>query len=87
MLGYPCVVISELVEVYEGVGDREDKGRMISRDRVCAYSEKIEAGVPDLRYFGRKVFIVDVICAWCSCSGGTGVLLLICSLANGLSAS
>jgi hypothetical protein len=36
-MGYTRVVISELVEVYEWVGDRELKGRMVACGGICVY--------------------------------------------------
>ena len=63
MLGCPCVALSELVEVYEGFGDREDEGRMVARGRVGIYGEGMEIEVPDLRYLSLKEFMVAVVCA------------------------
>ena len=70
MLGYQCVVVSELVEVYEGFGDREDNGRMVARGRACVYRGGMKVGVADLGYLGQIGFMVGVVCAYCSCSGG-----------------
>ena len=37
-MDYACVVVAELVEVYEGFGDREVKGsRMVACGGVCVY--------------------------------------------------
>jgi len=63
VLGCPCVVVSELVEVYEGFGDREDEEWMVTRGRVGVYGRGMETGVSDLRYLSQEGFIVDVVCA------------------------
>ena len=46
MLGYAGVVIAELIEVYEGFGIREVKGRMVACGGVCAYRGGWEMGSP-----------------------------------------
>jgi len=63
LLGCPCVAVSELVEFYEGIGDREDEGRMVARGRVGVYGRGMEAGVSDLRYLSQKDYMVAVVCA------------------------
>ena len=63
LLGCPCVVISELVEVYEGFRDRENERRMVARGRVGVYGGEMEAGVSDLRYLSQKDCMVAVACA------------------------
>ncbi len=50
LLGCPCVVVFELLEVCEGFGNREDEGRMVARRRVGVYGGGIETGVSDLRH-------------------------------------
>ena len=70
MLGCPCFIVSELVEVYEGFVDREDEGRMVPRGRVGVYGRGMEAGVSDLRYLSQKGCMVVVVCASCGYSGG-----------------
>ena len=50
LLGFLCVVVSELVEIYEGFGDREHEARMVARSREVGYRGGLEAGVSDLWY-------------------------------------
>ena len=62
-MGYPCVVVAELVEVYGEFGDREDEGRMIARCGVCVYSGGRDAGISNLRYLSHNGFMVAIFCA------------------------
>ena len=57
------VVVFKLVEVYEGIGDREDEGRMVVRGRVGVYGGGIKAGVSELRYLSQEGGMVAVVCA------------------------
>ena len=70
MLGYPCVVVAELLDVYEGFGDREDKGRMVARGGVCVYKEGVGDGVFDLGYLDQKGCVVAVFCGVVVVVGG-----------------
>jgi hypothetical protein len=63
LLGYPCVIVAELVEVYEGFGNRQVNRRMVARDGVCVYIRGMGDGVSDLGYLGQKAFVVAVFCA------------------------
>ncbi len=53
MLGLLCVVVSELVEVYAGFGDREDEDRMVARGSEDGYGGGMEAGVSELWYLSQ----------------------------------
>jgi len=63
LLGCPYVVVSELVEVYEGLGSREDEGRIVVRGRVGDYEGGMEVGVSDLRYLSQEGCMVAVVCS------------------------
>ena len=52
-MGCSCVVVSELVEVYEGFGDREDERRMVTRGREGGYGGRMGAGVSDMWYLSQ----------------------------------
>ena len=53
MLGCACIVVAELVEVYEGFGDREVKGRMVACGGVCVYRGAVGDGISDLGFSAR----------------------------------
>ncbi len=53
LLGYPCIVVSELVEVYEGFRDREDKERVVASGRVCVVWRGLGVGVSNLGYLSQ----------------------------------
>ena len=46
LLGNLCVVVAELVEICEGFGNREDKGRIVARGGVYVY----RGGAPSVSY-------------------------------------
>jgi hypothetical protein len=50
-MGCSCGVIAKLVEVYEGFGYREDKGRVVSSGGVCVCGGKCRCEVSYLGYF------------------------------------
>ena len=45
LLGCPCVVVAELVEVYEGFGYRKDEGRMVACGGVLINRGGVEVGM------------------------------------------
>ncbi len=73
LLGNPCIIVSKLVEVYEGFGYREDKWRVVASSRVIGFSRGVGAGVSDLRYLSHESFVITVVCAQCSCGDWRGI--------------
>ena len=62
-MGCPCVVVAELVEVYEGFGYGKDEGRMVARGGVWFYRGEVDVVISDLGYLSQEGVVVAVLCA------------------------
>ena len=88
MLGYAGVVISESIEVYEGFGDREWKGRMVACGGVFVSRGGWEMGSLICGISARRALwsLYSVLSLW-KWWAGARMLLSVCALASDLVAS
>jgi len=62
LLGCPCVVVAELVEVNKGFGYRKNEGRLVACCGIWIYQRGVEVEISDLGYFSQEGIMVDVLC-------------------------